>query len=129
MFAMVKRKRIFVLDDDAGVLTAVERVLKLHGFDAQLFDTVDEFLDGTRFDQASCLVLDININGYCGIELSRRLTRSGVTLPVIFMTGAANEDTRRQAFEASCTAYLVKPFRARDLVEAIEHASSCRAAS
>jgi FixJ family two-component response regulator len=126
---MVKRKGIVVLDDDASVRTAVERVLKVYGFDAQVFDTVDGFLDGARFDQASCLVLDININGHCGIELSRRLMRSGVSLPVIFITGVANEDTRREAFAAGCSAYLVKPFRMRDLIGAIEQASSCQAAS
>jgi FixJ family two-component response regulator len=126
---MVNRKRILVLDDDASVLAAVERVLKLYDFDVELFNTVDGFLDGTRFDQASCLVLDININGHCGIELSRRLMRSGVSLPVIFITGVTNEDTRREAFAAGCSAYLVKPFPMRDLIGAIEQASSSQAGS
>src|SRR5215217_1767162 len=119
---MVKRKRIVVLDDDASVLTAVERVLKVYGFDAEIFDTVEGFLDRTRLDQASCLVLDVNINGHCGIELSRRLMRSGVSVPVVFITGAANDATRQAAFEAGCVAYLQKPFRLRELIAAIEQA-------
>jgi FixJ family two-component response regulator len=64
-------KRIIVLDDDTSVLGAVKRVLKGHGFDVEVFDTVEGFLGGARLSRASCLVLDINLNGTCGIELKR----------------------------------------------------------
>ena len=117
---MASGKRIIVLDDDTSVLGAVKRVLKAHGFDVEVFDTVEGFLGGARLSRASCLVLDINLNGTCGIELKRRLTRSGVTLPVIFITGAANEATRQAALEAGCVAYLEKPFPSRALIDAIE---------
>ena len=66
---MASRKLVAVLDDDASVLGAVERVLKAHGFDAQVFDTVEGFLGGARLGDASCLVLDINLNGMSGIDL------------------------------------------------------------
>ena len=111
---------IIVLDDDASVLGAVERVLKAHGFDAEVFDTVEGFLGGARLGDASCLVLDINLNGTSGIELKRQLTRAGVSLPVIFITGADNEATRKAALEAGCVAYLVKPFPSSALIEAID---------
>ena len=55
---MASRKRIIVLDDDASVLGALDRVLKAHGFDTQVFDTVEGFLGGARLSEASCLVLD-----------------------------------------------------------------------
>ncbi len=62
------RKRIIVLDDDVSVLTAIERVLRLSGFDAEIFDTVEDFLEGAHFDEASCLVSDINLDGRSGID-------------------------------------------------------------
>ena len=108
---MASRKLIAVLDDDASVLGAVERVLKAHGFDAEVFDTVEGFLGGARLDDASCLVLDVNLKGMSGIDLSRKLTRSGVSLPVIFITGVENEATRKAALEAGCVAYLLSHFR------------------
>jgi len=119
---MASRKLIAVLDDDASVLGAVERVLKAHGFDAEVFDTVEGFLGGARLDDASCLVLDVNLKGMSGIDLSRELTRSGVSLPVIFITGVENEATRKAALQAGCLAYLHKPFPSRYLIEAIEQA-------
>jgi len=66
--------------------------------------------------------LDVNLKGRSGIDLSRELTRSGVSLPVIFITGVENEATRKAALEAGCLAYLHKPFPSRHLIEAIEQA-------
>ena len=120
---MASRKLIAVLDDDASVLGAVERVLKAHGFDAEVFDTVEGFLGGARLGDASCLVLDINLNGESGIDVSRKLTRAGVSLPVIFITGVENEATRKAALEAGCLAYLHKPFPSSALIEAIKQIS------
>ena len=66
---MASGKRIIVLDDDISVLGAVKRVLKAHGFGVEVFDTVEGFLTGARLGDASCLVLDIDLNGTSGIEL------------------------------------------------------------
>jgi FixJ family two-component response regulator len=117
---MAKSKRIIVLDDDRSMLSAVERVLRLHGFDPQVFDTVEAFRDGARLDDASCVVLDINLDGHCGIELRKQLAGEGVSIPVIFVTGAGNDATKEAAFQAGCIAYLHKPFPSQDLIDAIE---------
>ena len=117
---MANGKRIVVLDDDTSVLEAVERVLKAQGFDVEVFDTVERFLGGARLGDASCLVLDINLNGVSGIELKHRLTRSGVSIPVIFITGADDEATRQAALQTGCAAFLHKPFPSSALIEAIE---------
>jgi FixJ family two-component response regulator len=95
-------KRIVVLDDDASVLAAVERVLKANGYVSQVYDSVERFLSEAPLNGASCLVLDVNLSGTCGIELRRQLTQSGVSLPVIFMTGDDKEATREAALEAGC---------------------------
>ena len=117
---MASGKRIIVLDDDTSVLGAVKRVLKAHGFGVEVFDTVEGFLSGARLGDASCLVLDIDLNGTSGIELKRQLTSAGVSVPVIFITGADKEATRQAALEAGCIAYLEKPFPSGALIEAIE---------
>jgi FixJ family two-component response regulator len=117
---MTGSKRIIVLDDDASVLTAVERVLKVHGFDAEVFNTVEAFRAGARLDDASCLVLDIHLDGHCGIALRKDLAGQGVSIPVIFITGVDHNATRTAALQAGCVAYLHKPFSSRDLIDAIE---------
>jgi FixJ family two-component response regulator len=113
------QKRIIVLDDDASILGAVERVLKANGFATEVYDTVEGFLSDASLHDASCLALDINLNGRCWIELRRQLTQAGVSLPVIFMTGDDKEATRKAALEAGCVAYLRKPFSSSALIDAI----------
>jgi FixJ family two-component response regulator len=112
--------RIIVLDDDASMLTAVERVLKLYGFASEVFDSVEAFRAGARLDEASCLVLDIHLNGHCGIALRKELAGEGLSIPVVFMTGVDNDATKKAALQAGCVAYLPKPFPSRDLIDAIE---------
>jgi FixJ family two-component response regulator len=116
---MAQKKRIIVLDDDASMLGAVERVLKANGFDAEAYRSVEEFQRHASLHDASCIILDINLNGSCGIELRRKLRRAGVSLPVIFMTGDDKEATRRAALEAGCVAYLRKPFALSALMNAV----------
>jgi FixJ family two-component response regulator len=114
------RKLILVLDDDMSVLGAVERLLKARGFDVETFLTVDSFIERANLREAACLVLDINLNGFSGIELKRELTDAGIAPPVIFITASDGDLTRRAALSAGCVAYLSKPFSSRDLVDAIE---------
>jgi FixJ family two-component response regulator len=118
-----KRKVVLVVDDDPAMLKGVQRLLQVHGFDAVLFDTADAFQDYTGFDQACCVVLDINLNGQSGIGLRRRLTTSGILIPVIFITGNDSDATRAAALDAGCIAYLTKPFLAKSLIDPIEQAT------
>ena len=117
---MASRKLIIVLDDDTSVLGALERILKAHGFDTQFFATVQGFLGCARLSEAFCLVLDINLDGESGIELQRRLRASGVSLPVIFMSGSDYEASREAALQAGCVAYLLKPFPSSALIDPIK---------
>jgi DNA-binding response OmpR family regulator len=52
------------------------------------------------------LLVDINLNGLSGIELKRKLTDTGVSPPVIFITGRDEDVTRRAALSAGWVAYL-----------------------
>jgi FixJ family two-component response regulator len=104
-------KRILVLDDDASVLGALERALKVHGFNAEVFDTVEGFLGSARPTDASCLVLDVDLNGTSGIELMLQLKDDGVSVPVIFITSAGNEATRQAALEVGASPTCTSRFR------------------
>jgi FixJ family two-component response regulator len=70
-------------------------------------------------NETTCVIADIQLGGISGIELRRRLTASGSTLPVIFITATDDETTRKEALDTGCIAYLQKPFPARLLIDAI----------
>ena len=117
-----RQKIVAVVDDDSSMLGATRDLLEACGFVTRAFASAEEFLDHGAPSQVDCLLLDIHLGGMSGIELRRRLKISGATLPVIFITALDDEDTRAQAQQAGCVAFLRKPYSARQLVDAIEKA-------
>jgi FixJ family two-component response regulator len=119
---MGKRNLVIVVDDDLSILRALQRALRVHGFDTEVFADVEEFLERAHLSEATCLVLDVHLQHKSGIGLMHQLTRSGHSLPVIFITAVESEATHKSALDAGCIAYLHKPFPSGLLIEAVERA-------
>ena len=113
---------VAVIDNDLGVLKALNRLLTAHGFVVHVFDSAEAFLDSAASATASCLVLDIHLDGMSGFELRRELAKAGSALPAIFMTAYDSPVSKQEALEVGCAAYLLKPFAASVLIKAIEEA-------
>ena len=64
------RKAVFVVDDDPGTLRGLKRLLREHGYDSVLFQSAEAFQNHGDFEQALCIILDINLNEASGIEVS-----------------------------------------------------------
>ena len=110
---------VIVVDDDAGLLKSVARLLARHGIENRTFTSAEALLESDAVQTATCLLLDIHLGGISGIELQRRLAVSGSKRPVIFMTANDDEATRNEAMDAGCIAYLRKPFAGQVLLDAI----------
>lgn len=121
---MRKRKAVFVVDDDPGTLRGLKRLLREHGYDSLLFQSAEAFRNHGDFDQAICIVLDVNLNDASGIEVRQRLKADGISVPVIYITGNDNDAVRMAAMESGCIAFLAKPFSAKSLIDPIEKASA-----
>jgi len=117
-------KAVFVVDDDPSMLKGMRRLLKQHGYDTIPFETAKALRDHGDFDQAFCIVLDVNLGDGSGIDLRHHLVDSGIELPVIYITGNDSHATRMAAMASGCLAYLTKPFTARSLIEPIEKAAA-----
>jgi FixJ family two-component response regulator len=118
----VQRNLIAVVDDDRGILTGIGRVLEANGFQTMLFASAEAFMANAAGTEAACLVLDIDLPGMSGIDLRRKLLRSGVSIPVIFVTAADTELTYQQVNDVGCAACLPKPFSSMALLGAVRKA-------
>jgi FixJ family two-component response regulator len=107
--------------------TGIKRLLRVHGFHSVLFESASALLAYGDFDKAFCFIVDINLNGESGIELCGRLADSGVSLPVVYITGNDSEANRAGAIASGCIAYLTKPFAASSLIDPIERAHASAA--
>ena len=120
-------KTVFVVDDDPSLLRGMKRVLKQHGFQAVLFNSAKELRLHNNFEQAFCIVLDIDLGDESGITLRQELSTTGITLPVIYMTGKDDTTVRTAALASGCVAYLTKPFSGKSLIEPIQRVWNCLA--
>jgi FixJ family two-component response regulator len=110
---------VFVIDDDAGMRAAIQELLKSVGLGSETFGTAQEFLRSKRPDTPSCLVLDVRLPGVSGLDFQRRLTDSGVRIPIIFITGHGDIPMTVKAMKSGAIEFLTKPFRDQDLLDAV----------
>ena len=114
---------VAIVEDDPGMRRGLGRVLNLHGFEVEIFPSAEAFLARDPDSPVvACLVLDINLPGMSGLELRRRLTAAGSTLPVIFITAVDHDAVETAAIQAGCAAYLHKPFSTELLITAVTNA-------
>ena len=113
---------VFIIDDDAGVRAAMQRLLKSVGLRAEAFAAAQDFLKRTPHDGPSCLILDVRLPGISGLELQRKLMEAGVHIPIIFITAHADIPMTVTAMKSGAVEFLTKPFRDQDLLDAIQQA-------
>jgi len=97
-------------------------MLRQFGYASLQFPSAEAFANQSDFDEAACVLLDINLGDGSGIEVRQRLRAAGNTVPVIYMTGNDNSAVREAALQSGCVAYLTKPFSARSLMEPLKRA-------
>jgi FixJ family two-component response regulator len=113
---------IAVIDDDASIRRALQRLLQSAGFTVETFGTAREFLDADYRARTACLVLDIHLPGMSGVELQEYLAASRVPIPIVFITAHDDVSTRERVSRAGAVGYLRKPFDQDTLIEAIGRA-------
>jgi two-component system, OmpR family, response regulator MprA len=107
---------ILVVDDDAGLRKALQRVLASHGFAVEVAEDGDEALARLRTQRFDAIVLDVVMPGSDGMEVCRRLRADGDQLPVLMLTARYAVPDRVAGLEAGADDYLVKPFANEELV-------------
>jgi FixJ family two-component response regulator len=112
---------IAVVEDNAGMLRSIGRLLTIEGYNVEAYESAEAFLDRRSANQVSCLILDVQLPKMSGIELVQRLVESSA-LPIIFITAIEDDSVRAAAFQLGCVAYLRKPFQPEALVAAVQHA-------
>lgn len=114
---------IHVVDDDASFRTAIERRLRLAGYDVTTYPSAQHLLDSLPDDSArGCILLDVRIPGLSGLDVQIRLRDAGSTLPIVFLTGYADIAATVQAIKAGAEDFLTKPISSEQLMDAIERA-------
>lgn len=115
---MANSFRITIIDDDQSVRESLLDLLEVYGYSVETFSSASEFLESSAIPDTNCLLLDISMPGMGGVALNLELKRREIEIPVVFMTGHAQDAVINEAKKAGTC--LFKPFAGRELRSAIE---------
>lgn len=110
---------VFVVDDDESMRFALTNLFRSMALDVQVFSSAAEFLQSKLPNIVSCLVLDVRLPGVNGLEFQGALAKTGVDIPIVFMTGHGDIPMSVKAMKAGAIDFLPKPFRDQDMLDAV----------
>ncbi len=115
---------VAVVDDDEGVCRSFGRLLRTAGFQPVTYASAEALLEDVKRPRFDCLVLDIQLEGMSGLELSKRLSAVKDSTPVIFITAHDEPEVRAQALACGCAAYFRKTDPGNQVLDAVRRAAS-----
>ena len=110
---------VLVVDDDASMRDAMQRLFRSVGLHAEVFDSAAAFLQTKLADVPSCLVLDVRLPGLSGLDFQAELAKANIQIPIVFMTGHGDIPMTVKAMKAGAIEFLPKPFRDQDMLDAV----------
>jgi two-component system, OmpR family, response regulator MprA len=108
--------RILVVDDERAVREALERALRLEGYEVELAAEGQQALMSLAGRGVDAIVLDILMPVMDGLETCRALRRLGNRTPVLMLTARHEVGDRVAGLDAGADDYLVKPFALEELL-------------
>ena len=111
---------ILVVDDDQAIREALERGLRLEGFNVRSVSDGELAIKAVEENVPSLLVLDISMPKINGIEVTRYLRSINVDIPICVLSARDEVADRVSGLEAGADDYLIKPFAFEELLARIK---------
>ncbi len=120
-------QHILVIDDDKSVCSAIKTVLEHEGYSAVVAEDGRSGLDLIETNEFDMAIVDLLLPGMDGLETIRLIRERAPLMPVVAISGLLFHDGAAPAHDAlgmagkfGATSALHKPFRARELLHAVE---------
>jgi Response regulator len=111
--------QIYLVDDDRIVCHSHTLILQKYGYEVEVFNSAEAFLEAHPKPNNGILVLDHNMSGMTGLELQRKLMDENVSIPIIFIT-AMYKTVNDLARKNGAAGVFEKPFDPKDLIDLLE---------
>jgi RNA polymerase sigma factor (sigma-70 family) len=117
-----RQTMVYVVDDDEAIRLALGDLFLSTGLGVETFGSSQEFLAFAKWDVPSCLILDVRLRGESGLTFQEEIRKSGLQMPVLFMTGHGDIEMSVKAMKAGAIDFFSKPFRDQDMLDAVSNA-------
>ncbi|MGE8394964.1 response regulator transcription factor [Pseudomonas sp. BIGb0427] len=118
----MQEPRVYVVDDDQGMLDSTLWLLESVGLQALPFTSGQAFLDACDSHRPACVLLDVRMPGMGGLSVQEALRARGIDLPVIFVSGHADVPIVVRAFKAGACDFIEKPYNDQLLLDSVQAA-------
>ncbi len=120
MNSSVSTINVYLVDDDAAVVSALSLLLETVGMNVKSFLEPTVFLRQFPNLTPGCIILDIRMPQISGLKLQQRLVESGCNWPIIVISGHGDIEACRKAFRIGAIDFLSKPIDEQDLIDAVQ---------
>ena len=103
-------KVIVVIDDDEAARISIGQMLRLRGYQVELFDSAEAALAWPGLGNADCVMTDVRMPGMDGEEFLEHTTRRGLVAPVVMVTGHGDIRMAVRCLKAGAYDFVEKPF-------------------
>jgi two-component system response regulator MprA len=107
---------VAIVDDDTAIRTSLGRALRMENYDVELFEDGGSALKSIQLRAPDAIVLDLQLPDIDGLEVCRRIRRSGDTTPILMLTARNAVNDRVEGLDVGADDYLVKPFDLAELL-------------
>ncbi|AIC19233.1 Two-component transcriptional response regulator, LuxR family [Pseudomonas chlororaphis subsp. aureofaciens] len=118
------QQRVYVVDDDPGMLDSTVWLLESVGLKAVPFTSGREFLEHCDPSLDACVLLDVRMPGMGGLNVQEELRQRDIHLPLIFVSGHADVPIVVRAFKAGAVDFIEKPYNEQLLLDSVQQALS-----
>jgi two-component system, LuxR family, response regulator FixJ len=113
---------VFVVDDDASMRKSLRWLFQSVSLNVETYSSAAEFLAAHADSRSGCVVLDVRMPGMSGLELQDQLSKRGVNLPIIIVTGYGDVPMAVRAMKGGALDFIEKPFNDQDLLDRVRKA-------
>lgn len=122
---MDEKKQILVIDDDTGILSSLELLLRMAGYDATVETQTNQLMRHLASKSFDLVLMDMNFqkdttSGKEGLQLLDELKKFDDCLPVVAMTGWGSVDIIVNAMRAGAADFIQKPWDNERLLSIIQ---------
>ena len=114
--------KILLIEDDPGIVAALEKELQAEGYQVAAATRGDDGLALACEHPCDVVLTDLKMPGLSGLELVERLRAAKPKLPVIMMTAFGTTETAIEATKLGAYDYLLKPFDMGELLDLVAKA-------
>ncbi|KLT66256.1 PleD family two-component system response regulator [Pedobacter sp. BMA] len=112
-------KKIFIADDDEGIVDAVTMILEVMGYDVNYTYDGGSVIEAVK-NRPDLILLDIWMSGHDGRDICKQLKSDPEFKDIPILMISASRDIRQSAMDAGANDFMEKPFEMDSLLNKVE---------